>query len=219
MFNTEKAISEWRQQMLHGGIKTPVPMDELENHLREEIERQVKSGANEESAFESAAQKIGAAEPLKSEFEKASKDLRKAKEARVMQMVSLAVTGFFAIYIGTFLALKKAAFSDISTSQQISGFTALALMMLFGFAGLHGHRFFPAIERKKVREIICASTGAALVIWWTVFFWVILPRFEYTLAQLTLATVWSFAMPFGIMFGLCSSIENAARKSILPHAA
>ena len=37
MFNLEQAIAEWRQQMLATGIQTPVPLEELEIHLREEI--------------------------------------------------------------------------------------------------------------------------------------------------------------------------------------
>ncbi len=70
MFDLEQKISEWRNQMLAAGIKTPVPLDELENHLREEIERQIKSGLDEQEVFSSAVQKIGQARPLKNEFQK-----------------------------------------------------------------------------------------------------------------------------------------------------
>ena len=52
MFDLEQSIADWRQQMLAAGIKTPVPLEELEIHLREEIERQMKSGLNEQDAFE-----------------------------------------------------------------------------------------------------------------------------------------------------------------------
>jgi|SRR5437867_1623996 len=31
----EKAIAEWRRQMLAAGVKTPVPLDELGSHLRD----------------------------------------------------------------------------------------------------------------------------------------------------------------------------------------
>ena len=41
---SNKSIAEWREQMLAAGIKTPVPLEELEIHLREEIEQQMKSG-------------------------------------------------------------------------------------------------------------------------------------------------------------------------------
>ncbi|HEY5041998.1 MAG TPA: hypothetical protein VIK53_08340 [Verrucomicrobiae bacterium] len=52
MFNLEQSIADWRQQMLAAGIETPVPLDELEIHLREEIERQMKSGSDKQQAFE-----------------------------------------------------------------------------------------------------------------------------------------------------------------------
>src|SRR5476651_1054515 len=70
MFNLEQSITDWRKQMLAAGIKAPVPLEELESHLREEIERQMKSGLNEQRAFEISAQQIGQAGLLKSEFTK-----------------------------------------------------------------------------------------------------------------------------------------------------
>jgi hypothetical protein len=70
MFDLEKSIADWRQQLLAAGIKTPAPLDELEIHLREEIERQIKSGFNGQEAVEIAVQQIGPAKPLKMEFKK-----------------------------------------------------------------------------------------------------------------------------------------------------
>ena len=56
--------------MLAAGIKTPVPLEELEIHLREEIDQQMKSGLKRQEAFNSAVQKIGQCEALNSEFKK-----------------------------------------------------------------------------------------------------------------------------------------------------
>ncbi len=70
MFELEKAIAEWRRQMLRAGIKAPVPLDELESHLREEIEDQMRSGINAMPAFQMAVERIGQAEALKGEFKK-----------------------------------------------------------------------------------------------------------------------------------------------------
>ncbi len=70
MFDLEQSIADWRKQMFIAGIKTPVPLEELENHLREEIERQVKSGLNGQAAFNSAIKKIGSADRLQQEFQK-----------------------------------------------------------------------------------------------------------------------------------------------------
>jgi hypothetical protein len=71
MFDLEKSIADWRKQMLAAGIKSPVPLEELEIHLREEIEQQSKSGLSEHEAFEISVQQIGQAGMLKTEFAKA----------------------------------------------------------------------------------------------------------------------------------------------------
>ena len=71
MFDLEQTIANWRQQMLAAGIKSPVPLVELEGHLREEIEQQMKSGLTEQVAFHSAIQTIGQASLLKKEFDQA----------------------------------------------------------------------------------------------------------------------------------------------------
>ena len=57
--------------MLAAGVQFPVPLDELESHLREDIEQQVRDGTNEARAFEIAVQHLGQAIPLKREFMKA----------------------------------------------------------------------------------------------------------------------------------------------------
>jgi hypothetical protein len=70
MFDLEKSIADWRRQMLAAGINTPVPLEELEIHLREDIERQMASGRNSRQAFENSVQRIGHADELKGEFKK-----------------------------------------------------------------------------------------------------------------------------------------------------
>jgi hypothetical protein len=70
MPDLEQKISEWRKQMLAAGIKSPVPLEELEIHLREEIERQMQLESDEQKAFNSAVQKIGHGSVLNDEFKK-----------------------------------------------------------------------------------------------------------------------------------------------------
>ena len=70
MINLDEALNEWRRQRLEAGIRTPAPLNELESHLGEEIDRQLRLGLNEEAAFNSAIQRIGHAQSLKTEFEK-----------------------------------------------------------------------------------------------------------------------------------------------------
>jgi hypothetical protein len=92
MFNLEQSIAEWRQQMLAAGIQTPVPLEELESHLREEIERQKKLGLSEQETFNSAAQKIGQARKVQMEFKKV-KDGHTIRRAIIIVIAWLA-TGY-----------------------------------------------------------------------------------------------------------------------------
>ncbi len=68
MFDLEQAVVKWRQQMLTAGIKSPVPLEELESHLREEIEWQMKLGSDSRQAFEVGIQQFGETSTLKKEF-------------------------------------------------------------------------------------------------------------------------------------------------------
>lgn len=70
MLNLEHAIAEWRRQMLASGIKAPDVLDELESHLRDELDHQLRRGLDPQDAFQSAIQNIGQPKLLKTEFAK-----------------------------------------------------------------------------------------------------------------------------------------------------
>jgi hypothetical protein len=70
MFNLEQSIAEWRRQMLDAGIKTPMTLDELENHLREDIRALQSAGKRADQAFELAVARLGRPDPLRMEFNK-----------------------------------------------------------------------------------------------------------------------------------------------------
>jgi len=65
-------IAEWRSQMAAGGLKSPAVLDELESHLREDVERRVQSGANVAQAFGTAVGQLGRPANLREEFSKIS---------------------------------------------------------------------------------------------------------------------------------------------------
>ena len=72
MFDLEQSIDEWRRRMRAAGIQSPEPLEELENHLHEEVRLLVQSGMTEQNAFETAVSRMGAAKALKTEFTKAA---------------------------------------------------------------------------------------------------------------------------------------------------
>jgi hypothetical protein len=90
MFNLEQKILEWRRQMLAVGVRNQNVLDELESHLREDVERQMQSGVSAEQAFYTAAQSIGQPAALQDEFAKAGATkgtrLQKWKEALLVFM-------------------------------------------------------------------------------------------------------------------------------------
>jgi uncharacterized membrane protein len=89
MFNLEQSIAEWRRQMLAAGIKTPVPLEELESHLREEIEWQMESGLAEQKAFEISVPQIGQPQALSHEFKKSERPFMKQTTKIIAGIVGL----------------------------------------------------------------------------------------------------------------------------------
>src|SRR5947207_8719708 len=96
MFNLEQEITNWRQQLAASGIRMSEALDELESHLRDDVEQQVRSGADAQRAFEAAAQQIGQANALKAEFEKVGAR-KKALPRGFKAVLAVIFAGFVAV--------------------------------------------------------------------------------------------------------------------------
>ncbi len=70
MPDLEEKISEWRKRMAAGGVRTAAVLDELESHLREEVQARQKAGDSEAVAFQTATARIGSVGSLQTEFSK-----------------------------------------------------------------------------------------------------------------------------------------------------
>jgi len=68
MFNLEKEIVDWRSHIVQAGIARPEILDELESHLRSEIEHHLAGGCDPLRAFNTAVQQMGDAMTIKNEF-------------------------------------------------------------------------------------------------------------------------------------------------------
>ena len=126
MFSLEQSILGWRKQMLAAGIKSPVLLEELEIHLRDEIERQIKPGMNEQESFNSAVQKIGRPSALQREFQKTI-----TGPAKINRMMSL-VVGIATISAGLFqlweLAVQSRCLGGLPNAE-----CRLVIMFLLAF--------------------------------------------------------------------------------------
>jgi uncharacterized membrane protein YeaQ/YmgE (transglycosylase-associated protein family) len=101
MFDLNKTITKWRRQMLDAGIKNPVVLEELESHLREDIEQQLRFGTSAPRAFEIAVHKIGRPNTLRSEF-------RKNERATMKRTVTI-LLGILGIFVGPAIFLPALA--------------------------------------------------------------------------------------------------------------
>jgi hypothetical protein len=83
MFELERAISSWRREMQRRGIKGGETLDELESHLRDDLDERVRSGMEIQRAFDAARADIGQSESLGLEFKKirAAEIFRQLKNA------------------------------------------------------------------------------------------------------------------------------------------
>ena len=208
MFDLEQSIKEWRRQMLTAGVKTPVPLEELECHLREDVEQQAKAGLSEAEAFSGAVQKIGEAQAVKKEFEK----VEETAKARRRKFVDVFVMGFatvFPFWVGDSVYFKTGGFSQATAGERNSALAAVSLFGLLFWAGRLGYRMLPAIRSKRTGDILFGSSVASVIIWWVVFLNLIVPRYDFTCGEFITVFLWGFLTPAGLAFGLCWGREAA----------
>jgi hypothetical protein len=70
MHNLETLIAEWRKTMMAAPKVSPETLDELENHLRENVDQLVRSGMTKPIAFQRAVTELGGAPAIGLEFQK-----------------------------------------------------------------------------------------------------------------------------------------------------
>jgi hypothetical protein len=76
MSDVERQIEQWRSGLRTSDAFGASDIDELENHLREEMERLRPLGLSEMEAFLVARQRLGASAALETEYEKVNTDRR-----------------------------------------------------------------------------------------------------------------------------------------------
>ena len=71
MFNLENEIRNWLRKLRRSENLEDSDIAELESHLRDEIDHQIKRGLEEEAAFRAALERSAPADILRQEYEKA----------------------------------------------------------------------------------------------------------------------------------------------------
>jgi hypothetical protein len=204
MFDLEKEISEWRGQMSRARL-SPAAIDELEAHLRDDIQQQIRSGVEIETAFDTAVRRVGQAGALRAEFAKADE----ANFARPRKWMRI----FFVSFAGCFLLWFVLGLARIETSlaYKISGFIAVALNVLILGCIPWFYRWSPVIPDRNTRQWLQAGLTLFCPFFGGLAFRFIVPQLELSLGQLINIILWS-TVPVGIFMGIAFGIGDAARR-------
>ncbi|HWC61451.1 MAG TPA: permease prefix domain 1-containing protein [Verrucomicrobiae bacterium] len=102
--NFDADIAEWRGQLFAAGIKDSRVLDELESHLREEIERRIHAGVDVRRAFQLAVARLGEPQALKVEFDRIEK-----RERKYMKRSLMIGVGILGVMVGMALVMPAVA--------------------------------------------------------------------------------------------------------------
>src|SRR4051812_43917621 len=207
MFNLENAISEWRKQMSAGGVKTPAPLDELESHLREDVEQQMRLGLTGQQAFESAVQRIGHVTALRSEFAKVNEVSREKRKFISLFFVASALPYSWA---GTFALLHI----EMPLNERILGFGAVIITALLICSWPFLWKFLPGICNRRARKAVQFVCNLFALVWLPSYFYLILPHFDFNLGRLVVAILWAI-VPAAALASISSALDETANKKVL----
>lgn len=138
MFDLDNAVREWRQEMRAAGIKSPVPLDELESHLRDDVEQETRSGQNARQAFETSVHRMGPATELKIEFETVRSNPDNPNEPMKQKLISIAASvAVMLIAVGLILPAvaklqEQGSLARFEIAMLLIGTTALTGSAMFG---------------------------------------------------------------------------------------
>jgi hypothetical protein len=208
MFNLELAIADWRQKMLAAGIQTPVPLEELEIHLREDIERRTKSGSDEQTAFAAAVQQIGSGCTLRNEFRK-TEPARGSRHQYLFLEIWFAASTLVIPLVGVSQAffMKDGPFSDMTFGQRTASLAAAFTFSLLAWSLRLGFERFPRLRTRQMRDailfpVLLVMIGGILI----------LPRCNFTEAKMGVVSLFWVLPPLGILIGWSWGFVATARK-------
>src|SRR5439155_14610517 len=134
---------------------------------------------------------------LEAELAKAL-DMKETRERKLKLLcIFLAGSGYLAPLA---LSLPK-PWSGMNTVEQWLGLAAVTLTVSSLFSPLYIYRFLPIIPDKRIRTGVQFASLLPLLAWLCVFAFMVLPRVELTLGQVTVATLWAIS-PLAVFGGL-----------------
>jgi hypothetical protein len=224
MSDVEKRIEQWRADLDGSELLGHADVNELESHLREEMQHLKTSGLSDEEAFLVARHRLGHTAALGEEFAKVHPHRRLAQ--RLYWMI-LGMLSWFVVwplgehlttasgYLAYTVGLRGAPLTLFTLVVAIISFAFVGLLML-RYLALHWHS---RIMARRVVTPICVgvfAAGANTLLCWTVNFanhhlWQqAAPMEAYRqIARPTASTAWYVMM----MFLFASALAVFARHS------
>ncbi|MDB6059185.1 MAG: hypothetical protein JWO95_3029 [Verrucomicrobiales bacterium] len=147
MFNLEQAVAQWRERLLRAGIERESSLDELECHLRDDIDRQIINGLNLEQSFQVAIGQIGSATSLKSEFTK----VQTSKEDPMNHnRIYTATLWVFAVYNCIIIAAGLYYWAVLGqTNEPMGRYPAWALQWMFALTCVYTVLIFATLVARR----------------------------------------------------------------------
>jgi hypothetical protein len=211
MFNLEPSIAEWRRRMIAGGIKTPVPLEELESHLRDHVERQRQLGMGAEQAFCKAVEDIGSGEKLEREFAKV-RELNRIRTREVLRRWS-AIGGVGLVYsmLATVWTIgMRQRTLEITWIEIVLALGAMIPMIGFGWVGNRLVNYLPVSHRGVSLAVAYGVIflGAAML---RLFWNAITPA---NLVQTQILTLWTLSPLPGVGNCLSAWIDKSKLRDL-----
>jgi cation transport ATPase len=210
MPDLEERIAEWRRKMLAAGIKTPVPLDELESHLRDDVEQQARLGLGPQQAFETAVQRIGHANRLKVEFKKVG-GMNTLRPGKLLGLACGVIAGSFSLMILRTLVTAP----EPSFVARMLGLAAVVTTIL---GWRYSHKFLPVIRSQRTRTAIGIACCLLASAWMALLIQFILPHLvavpageEISVGRVLNVFLWAMTL-VAVLSGVAYGLEKVARK-------
>ncbi len=211
MFDLEQAIAEWRRQMLAAGVESPVPLEELENHLRDSVAEGVCLGLAAAQAFQSAVRQIGSASELKAEFAKSDTD-RRALRARLAGLACW-LTAASIVVSGTWTVLG----SSLGVAERIIVLALLWIIALYAGGVPYLRRLFPSMDTATARQAIKALS-VPVQVWVLLAFFSSLHALPFQISATVNLILWALCGAYAASFLaiLCCDAGEDFEATIFP---
>ena len=116
MFDLEKTIATWRHLLRHNRAFLPEDLDELERHVRDQVETLISAGMPEEVAFRQAIREMGCYGAVEAEYQKVYWGKLKRRQLLFTELgwrLSM-LTNYFKIALRSFQRRKGYAFINVA---------------------------------------------------------------------------------------------------------